>query len=167
MPHDAPEVLSLAQIQHLMRVEFSRAQRYAYPIVCLVVAVDGLGALRDELGYDVKETVLDELIGLLHAGTRGSDFLGRLPDDRFLIVVPHSEPEQVEVLAQRLVAEARELSLAALAGRGLTLSIGGSGMSKGETLFFDDLLRTAQRCQSEASGAVGDRYLFRTPQGAL
>jgi diguanylate cyclase (GGDEF)-like protein len=168
MPQDTPpEVFSLAQIQHLMRVEFSRAHRYGYPIVCLVAAVDGLGMLRDELGYDVKEAVLDELIELLHAGTRGSDFLGRLPDDRFLIVVPHSVAGKVEILAQRLVADARELAITELDDRRITLSIGGSGMSEGETLFFDDLLLTAQKCQAEASGEGGDRYLFRAPQGAL
>ncbi len=160
-------ILSLAQIQHLMRVEFSRAQRYGYPIVCLVAAVDGLGLLRDEFGYEAKETVLDELVGLLQDGTRGSDFIGRLPDDRFLIVVPHSRPEEVEVLAHRLVEGMRQLELSELGGRQITLSIGGSGMSEGETLFFDDLLRTAQECQTVASVDGGDRYLYRTPQGAL
>jgi len=167
MTHSGPDILSLAQIQHLMRVEFSRAQRYGYPIVCLVAAVDSLGLLRDQFGYEVKEAVLDELVELLQRGTRGSDFLGRLPDDRFLIVVPHSQPEQVEVLARRLVADTRQLEPSGLAGRRITLSIGGSGMSEGETLFFDDLLQTAQECQAEASVDGGDRYLFRTPQGAL
>jgi diguanylate cyclase (GGDEF)-like protein len=162
-----PDVLSLAQIQHLMRVEFSRAQRYGYPIVCLVVAVDGLGPLRDEFGYEVKEAVLDELTTLLHVQTRGSDFLGRLPDDRFMIVVPHSEPGRVQILAERLVVGAREIDLPQLGGAGLTLSVGGSWMTKGETLFFDDLLRTAQQCLAEARAAGGDRYLFREPQGAL
>jgi len=165
--HPEPDILSLAQIQHLMRVEFSRAQRYGYPIMCLVLALDQLGDVRDSLGYDVKEEVLAEFIALLGEQTRGSDFLGRLPDDRFMIVVPHSPPGQVDVLARRLVTGTREMRLPQLGERGLTLSIGGSWMVSGETLFFDDLLRTAQRCLAEAIGAGGDRVEFKAPQGTL
>ena len=36
-------LFSLAQIQHLMRVEFNRAGRYSYPIVCMIIAIDRLG----------------------------------------------------------------------------------------------------------------------------
>jgi len=162
---DLPEILSLAQIQHLMRVEFSRAQRYAYPIVCLVVAVDQLGQLRDRFGYDVKETVVDAVIQLLHRQTRGSDFLGRLPDDRFMVVVPHSPPDKIEVMAQRLVEGARGLHLPDIQDEGLTLSIGGSWMVLGETLFFDDLVQTAQRCLEGAISAGGNRHLARAPEG--
>lgn len=162
-----PEVLSLAQIQHLMRVEFSRAQRYGYPIVCLIVAVDQLGEVRDRLGYDVKEQVVDAVIDLLHEQTRGSDFLGRLPDDRFMIVVPHSSPDQIRVMADRLVARQRELVVPSLGDRRLTLSVGGSWMVRGETLFFDDLRATAERCLSDAGLAGGDQVMLTAPETAL
>lgn len=161
------EILSLAQIQHLMRVEFSRAQRYKYPIVCLVLGLDQLGTLRDQFGYEVKEEVLDAFMALIHKQTRGSDFLGRLPDDRFMVVVPHSKPDQVEIMADRIVAGTREMSVESLPEQALTLSIGGSWMVDGETMFFDDLMSTAQACLVEASQAGGDRILMRAPQGLL
>jgi len=161
----APEVLSLAQIQHLMRVEFSRAQRYGYPIVCLLVAVDQLGVLRDRFGYDAKEEVVDAVIALLHAQTRGSDFVGRMPDDRFMIVVPHGDPAKVEVLARRLLEGAAALELPAVEGTRLTLSIGGSWMSQGETLFFDDLLQTAQACLAQVGAAGGGDFALQGPGG--
>ena len=161
------EILSLAQIQHLMRVEFSRAQRYGYPIVCLVLGLDQLGQVRDQFGYDVKEEVLDEFMVLIHKQTRGSDFLGRLPDDRFMVVVPHSPPDQVEIMANRILVGTRELVLKSLADQRLTLSVGGSWMMSGETLFFDDLMSTAQRCLAEASQAGGDRIISCAPEGNL
>ncbi|MFT7669073.1 MAG: diguanylate cyclase (GGDEF)-like protein [Planctomycetota bacterium] len=162
-----PEILSLAQIQHLMRVEFSRAQRYSYPIICMVVTVDQLGALRDRLGYEVKEIVIEAIIALLHAQTRGSDFIGRLPDDRFMIVVPHSMPDEVEIMAKRLVSGAVAMSIPELEGDGITLSIGGSFMIRGETLFFDDLLQTAQRCLAQVASDGGNGLLMESPSGAL
>ena len=44
-------VFSLSQIRHLMRVEFGRAQRYGYPLSCLVISVDRLDSLRDLVTY--------------------------------------------------------------------------------------------------------------------
>ena len=82
-------LFSLAQIQHLMRVEFNRAQRYGYAISCLMIAVDRLGHLRDMYGYDSKEEIVDTMIRLLKTETRSSDFLGRMADDRLLAVIPH------------------------------------------------------------------------------
>ena len=106
-------LFTLAQIQHLMRVEFNRAQRYEYPIVCMLIAVDRLGHLRDLYGFDAKEEILEGVVGLLKAGTRSSDFLGRMADDRLLAVVPHTDAAGAQVLAQRLVEGARALSFAA------------------------------------------------------
>jgi diguanylate cyclase (GGDEF)-like protein len=163
----APQVLSLAQIQHLMRVEFSRAQRYGYPIACLVVAIDRLGELRDRLGYEAKEALIEAVIDLLDERTRGSDFLGRLPDDRFLVVVPHTPPEGVELLAGRLVESARGLAVPALGGEPVTLSLGGSWTTSGETLFFDDLRAQAERALERAVLAGGDRAELGAPEGTL
>ena len=161
-----PQVLSLAQIQHLMRVEFSRAQRYGYPIACLVVAVDRLGELRDRLGYEAKEALLEAVVELLHVQTRGSDFLGRLPDDRFLVVVPHTPPEGLRLLADRLVESARACSVPALGDEAVRLSIGGSWMTSGETLFFDDLRATAERELERALLEGGDRAALSLPEGS-
>ncbi len=162
-----PELFTLAQIQHLMRVEFSRAQRYGYPIVCLIVAVDQLGQVRDQFGYEAKEAVLNRMISLLHEKTRTSDFLGRLPDDRLMIIVPHSTPENIEIMASRLVARSAELSIPEVQGEALTFSIGGSWTVAGETLFFDDLMQTAERCAAEAAIAGGGKYIARAPDGLI
>ncbi|HRV82168.1 MAG TPA: diguanylate cyclase, partial [Planctomycetota bacterium] len=110
---DDGSLFSLAQIQHLMRVEFNRAQRYGYPIGCMMVGVDRLGYLRDLYGYQVKEVILDRVIDLLKSETRSSDFLGRLPDDRLLAVIPHTGGSGLKVLAERLLTGARRLDFQA------------------------------------------------------
>lgn len=157
-------LFSLAQIQHLMRVEFNRAQRYDYPIVCMMIAVDRLGHLRDLYGYEAKEEILSSVVGLLKAETRGSDFLGRMADDRLLAVIPHTPPEGAEVLANRLL---EGVSLIDFASEGrtiqVTLSIGSSNNEGGETLFFDAMLVAAEDALAEAIAAGGGRYVPRAP----
>ena len=159
-PEEAP--FSLAQIMHLMRVEFGRAQRYRYPLSCLLIAVDRLGHLRDLYGYEAKEEILAEVVSLLEAQSRGCDFLGRLMDDRLLAVVPHTGAEGARVLGERLVAGARRLRFVSDDRElGVTLSVGASTTERGEPLFFDSLLAAAEGALEEASAAGGDRLSMR------
>ncbi|MEE2938902.1 MAG: GGDEF domain-containing protein [Planctomycetota bacterium] len=165
-------LFSLAQIQHLMRVEFSRAQRYGYPISCLMIAVDRLGHLRDMYGYEAKEEIIDSLVGLLKNATRNSDFLGRMADDRLLAVVPHTGPTGIRSLSSRLVEQVHQLEFDSDGRRiPITVAIGGSydGSDEGgepadqRTMFFDALLQAAEEALDEAVAAGGDRVLFLTP----
>lgn len=160
-------LFTLAQIQHLMRVEFNRAQRYDYPIVCMLIAVDRIGHLRDLYGFEAKEEILDGVVGLLKGGTRSSDFLGRMADDRLLAVVPHTPADGALVLGQRLLEGARKLSFM-VDGRSIqvTLSIGASHNSGGKTLFFDAMLASAEQAMTQASSGGGDRFEALEPGAA-
>ncbi len=159
-----PGLFSLSQIMHLMRVEFSRAQRYSYPLACMLVAVDRLGHLRDLYGYDSKEAILQEVSRLLHAETRTCDFLGRLMDDRLLAVIPHTDSEGIRILAERMLSGVRQLQFES-EGREIkvTVSIGASCLTDGSTMFFDTLLGAAEGALSAAAEAGGDRFLERDP----
>ena len=159
-----PGLFSLSQIMHLMRVEFSRAQRYSYPLACLLISVDRLGYLRDLYGYDSKEAILEEVSRLLHAETRTCDFLGRLMDDRLLAVVPHTASPGARILAERILAGVRQLHFES-EGRAIqvTVSVGASCLTDGSTMFFDTLLGAAEGALAAASEAGGDRYVERDP----
>ncbi len=158
-------LFSLAQIQHLMRVEFNRAQRYGYSIVCMMLAVDRLGHLRDLYGYEAKEEILEGVVGLLKTATRSSDFLGRMADDRLLAVVPHTNPEAAELMARRLLEGVRALNFQS-DGRAIqvTLAIGASHNSGGTALFFDAMLGAAQDALDDAARQGGDRYMSYDPE---
>lgn len=165
-------LFSLAQIQHLMRVEFNRAQRYGYPISCLMIAVDRLGHLRDMYGYEAKEEIIESIVGLLKGATRSSDFLGRMADDRLLAVVPHTGSAGIHVMSDRLLTQARNLGFQS-EGRTIPISIaiGGSfdgsddgGITKAQrTMFFDALLQASEEALDDAVAGGGDRAIFVTP----
>ncbi|HVS18548.1 MAG TPA: GGDEF domain-containing protein [Planctomycetota bacterium] len=158
------ELFSLAQIMHLLRIEFARAQRYEYPLSCLLIAVDGLGHIRDTYGYEAKQSVLDEVAGALQAETRSCDFLGRLMDDRLLAVVPHTMRDGARVLAERLLAAVRKLRFESGGDRvPITLSIGVTHNGAGSTLFFDALLQAGEGALAESVVAGGDRLSVRDP----
>lgn len=157
----SPGLFSMTQIRHLMRVEFSRAQRYRYPLACLVLTVDDLERVRDTEGYDAKEALLESVIALLQRETRVCDYLGRLADDRLMAVLPHTPADGARAAAERLLAAAR--AGAGADGRATTLSVGGSAYQDDNTLFFDALLEAAEDAVRDAELGGGDRYVAHVP----
>lgn len=165
----APEgrsLFSVSQIQHVLRVEFGRAQRYRYPLSVVVVAIDQLGALRDRRGFEAKESVIESVVRLLSEVTRTSDYLGRTPDDRLLAVVPHTDEAGVRALSERLLTGARGLLVPEADGERLTLSIGATTTREGDPLFHDVLMVAAEAAQAEAAAAGGDRLVIVAPSAA-
>lgn len=157
-------LFSVAQIQHVLKVEFGRAQRYRYSLACLVIGIDQLGSLRDAHGYDSKEHVFESVVELLREATRTSDFLGRTADDRLLAVIPHTGMDGVRTMAERLLSSARGLAFeGALTGARVTISIGAS-TSEHEGLMYHDLLLTAaESALADATAAGGDRFVEKAP----
>jgi len=157
----ARSLFTLAQIQHLMRVEFNRAQRYQYAIAFMLLAVDRLGSLRDLYGYDAKEEILDGIVGMMKGETRASDFLGRLADDRLILVLPHTDGEGCSTLASRMLDKTNMLDFES-DGRSIrvSLSIGVAFESEGEGLFFDGMLDSAETALGDAIAAGGSRFIL-------
>jgi diguanylate cyclase (GGDEF)-like protein len=155
---------SFAQIQHVLRVEFGRAQRYRYPLVCTMIAIDQLGAVRDQHGYDAKEVVFEAVVKLLENATRTSDFVGRTADDRLFAVLPHTNGPGARQLAQRLLTEAGGLLFdGELARTRLTLSIG-IVSNEHEGLVYHDALRTAtENALADAVASGGGRFVEGRP----
>lgn len=161
---DGRSLYSVAQIQHVLRIEFGRAERYRYPIVCLVIAIDQLGTVRDAHGYEAKETVFDAVVLLLERATRSSDFLGRTADDRLLAVIPHTGIEGASLLAERLLQEARALEFdGALDGSKVTLSVGAASNGHEGLVYHDALLTAAENALASASAEGGDRFVEGRP----
>lgn len=151
------------EIRRLMRVEFDRAQRYDYPIVCMLVEVDRLESLHDLYGVESKEEILNSVIGLLRSMTRASDFLGCLREDRLMVTFPHTSRVVAGKLADRLLKGAHKLRFDS-DGRTLrtTLSIGISYCEDGERISFDQFQQAAEDAVVFASRSGGDRFVERS-----
>ena len=146
------------EVRKLMHVEFERAQRYGYPIACMMIQVDRIDHLHTVHGYESKEEVLRKVVDLVKRETRASDFLGCMVDDRLLAVVPHTHPEAAGFLAKRLLKGARALHFQSGAGTvRISLSIGLSHNRHPGALSFETLVRVAEEGLAVADAGGGDR----------
>jgi diguanylate cyclase (GGDEF)-like protein len=149
-------ILTYPQIQNLLRIEFSRARRYDYPLACLAASVDRLERLRDMYGASSGDEIRKQVLQVVQKQTRTSDAVG-LSGDRFVVILPHTDGEGAWNIAERLRGKVRELTF-----RGgerdihVTLSVGISLVTDRETIFFDSILKGAEQALVVAGSAGGD-----------
>lgn len=153
-------LFSAGEIEGLMRVEFERARRHKFPLVCMRIAVDRLDQLHDLYGVESKDEILRAVTNALRESMRDSDHLGVTQDDRFLAIFPHTTPETGQMLARRLLATARKMRFER-DGRSLriSLSIGVAHNRDESATSFETLLLVADDGLAVADGGGGDRFV--------
>jgi diguanylate cyclase (GGDEF)-like protein len=151
-------LFSQAQILHLMKNEFARARRHGVPLGCVLMQVDRLHQLVDLHGVELRNAVRQALAQLVREKTRGADLLGATNDDRYLLVLPHTDLAHTHIVADRLqqlfggleiTVDGRELLL--------SLSIGITACSDQSTLFFDTFVAQAEAALDYALSHGGNQ----------
>jgi diguanylate cyclase (GGDEF)-like protein len=79
-----------------------RGRRESTPTCVLITDLDGFKAVNDELGHPIGDLVLVGFAERLRSVLRASDTAARLGGDEFSIVCENTEPEDAEILAERL-----------------------------------------------------------------
>ena len=151
-------LFSQAQILHLMKNEFARTRRHGVPLGCLLLQVDRLQQLVDLHGTALRNAVRQAVAQLVREKTRGADLLGATNDDRYLLILPHTNLEQARLVADRLHELFRELQIE-VDGRelALSLSIGITACADQSTLFFDTFVAQAETALEYALAHGGDQ----------
>jgi diguanylate cyclase (GGDEF)-like protein len=153
-------LFSQAQILHLMRNEFARARRHGLPLGCLLLQADRLAQLVDLHGAELRQSLRAAVARMVREKTRGSDLLGTTNDDRYLLVLPHTNLGNTRIVAHRLHQMLGELDVA-VDGRPLALSwsVGFTACDDQKTLFFDSLLAQVEAALEFAGSRGGNQVV--------
>ena len=153
-------LFSYTQILHLLKIEFSRAQRYQYQLSCILVEIDRVGSLGDLHGPAVRDQVERAVSDLLGKHSRNCDFVGRL-GDRYIVVLPHTDAKGAHLLAQRLHARVGQLDIR-VEERPLRVStsVAVATQDGDESIFFDTVLKRAESALTEIIAKGGDAVVL-------
>lgn len=153
-------LFSQAQILHLMRNEFARARRHGIPLGCVLMQVDRMAQLVDLYGVALRQTVRQALSDLVRSRTRGADLLGATNEDRYLLLLPHTDGAHSRLVAERLHGLFQTLAVE-VDGRelALSLSVGVSASGSQPAMFFDTLVGQAEAALEHAMGSGGNRVV--------
>lgn len=153
-------LFSQAQILHLMKNEFARARRHGIPMGVVLLQVDRIAQLADLHGGNLRQSVKQAVARLVREKTRGSDMIGTTNDDRYLLVMPHTDLAQARIVADRLHQLFFEVDVT-IDGNplSLTASVGLTACDDQGTLFFDSLLSQAETALEYATSSGGDQVV--------
>lgn len=153
-------MFSQAQILHLMKNEFARARRHGIPMGVVLLQVDRIARLADLHGGNLRQSVKQAVARLVREKTRGSDLLGTTNDDRYLLVMPHTDLAQSRIVANRLHQLFSEVEVSVDGNPlSLTASVGLTACDDKSTLFFDSLLSQAETALEYATSGGGDQVV--------
>jgi diguanylate cyclase (GGDEF)-like protein len=99
------ELTGLANRRHLieqMEREFTRAKRYQRPLSLLYLDLDGFKALNDRHGHLFGDEVLRGCARSLRAVLRSTDLLARIGGDEFAVLLPETNLDGAENVANKL-----------------------------------------------------------------
>ena len=104
----------------LLRLNISRE----YPISIISVDLDGLKLVNDTLGHDHGDDLLKVCAGILQESFRDSDIVARAGGDEFVILLPGTELQAGERIAQRIQSQIMNYNRVQKGHIPLSLSIG-------------------------------------------
>ncbi|HEX8141628.1 MAG TPA: diguanylate cyclase [Pyrinomonadaceae bacterium] len=121
-------------LQRVLTHEYAESRRYARPLSCLMVDLDNFKTINDTFGHGAGDAALKQVAAILTQVVRGSDMVSRYGGDEFLVLLPETELEGADALAEKVRAAAAAQEFGDGAPRfQLTLSIGASTLSDNES----------------------------------
>lgn len=141
----------LELLKRLLFVEVKRSRRYGHPLSLALVAVDPpRPAAGPRPSARARAARLAELLALVSGSLRDIDLAVPLPEDRLVVLMPHTHADGGLRVARRICALVRERG-------GLTVSAGVAAHRGDRAVTFGGLVKRASEALARARATGGDR----------
>ncbi|MDP8235620.1 MAG: diguanylate cyclase [Candidatus Erginobacter occultus] len=116
-------------LSYFLKSEVERSLRYREPLAALMIDIDHFKPVNDLYGHPAGDRVLRRVAELISSTLRGPDLLCRYGGEEFLVILPHTSPDQAREAGERIRKE-----IAAVPFRSeeneipLTVSVGAAGL---------------------------------------
>lgn len=140
---------------------FERARSRRRPLSLMITDIDRFKTINDTWGHDAGDDVLREFASRLRKNVRGIDLACRMGGEEFVIVMPDTEGEVAEKVAERIrsqIAQAPFVVTVDGAAIEVTVSVGVSCLRhSGDTV--EAMLKRADRALYEAKNSGRNRVV--------
>jgi diguanylate cyclase (GGDEF)-like protein/putative nucleotidyltransferase with HDIG domain len=134
--------------------ERSRAERHGYPLVLMMMDLDGFKKINDTYGHHVGDEILRLVAQTARAVVRSGDLVIRYAGDEFVAILHRATPEVVADLKSRLQTAVEHCAYEVRPGRVARVGISIGYVTFGEDgTAIDELMEVADRRMYEDKAA--------------
>lgn len=98
-------VIARRALEEPLQRELKAGLRYGTPASLLLMDLDYFTTVNDRLGHAAGDDVLKAVAALVQDNVRAVDCVGRSGGEQFAVVLPHTDVEMAQVLAERIRAD--------------------------------------------------------------
>ncbi len=148
-----------------LREEWERSERYKLPLSIVMLDLDDFKRVNDSLGHQAGDRVLREFAMLVSGGARGTDLAARYGGEEFAMILPHTDRERAEHVAERIRAAVADFSFLEPDHRlRVTVSAGAATFAPGLTIASaEQLVAAADRALYAAKKAGKNQVVVHEP----
>ena|GEM_PF-3116827 len=146
------------RFEEVYRQEVARARLYRAPLTVAMIDVDCFKEVNDRFGHAVGDRALEAIARILLKG-RAMDVAARYGGDEFVVLMPNTELQGAQVVADRIQRAARAVVFPDIPYYRLSLSIGLADSSAG----YEGILERAD-AQMYACKRGGANHPLSTPR---
>ncbi|MDQ3820653.1 MAG: GGDEF domain-containing protein, partial [Acidobacteriota bacterium] len=118
---DLTKLHNARYLRQYLLSEVRRARRYGSSVAALFFDLDDFKRVNDVHGHLVGSHVLMEMATIILSSVRDTDVVARYGGDEFVVILPESNIEQAELVAERMRAKIERNLFTG--GRGLRLRL--------------------------------------------
>jgi diguanylate cyclase (GGDEF)-like protein len=154
------ELTSLVNRRHMNEVLEAEEQRQAVAAdTCIALLdIDFFKQVNDRYGHATGDAVLRSFSDAARASLRANDVLARWGGEEFLLLLPHSAPDDARAVLERMADRVRSMRVPGLNGDRISFSAGLAARRPGETCA--DVISRADKALYQAKNAGRDRIVL-------
>lgn len=132
--HDSlTDLLNRGRIEWVLRHLIEDTNKTHHTFSAIMIDIDSFKHINDTYGHSVGDDVLIRLADIMKSGVRPTDYAGRWGGDEFVILLPDTDIDQSEEVADRMRRNFAEADILP-DGKAVTASFGVTTSYEGETL---------------------------------
>lgn len=150
----------------MLDMHWRSALREGSRVNLMFMDIDDFKAFNDHYGHQAGDDCLLQVAQALGSqALRASDFIARYGGEEFVALFPGTNPEGLEIIAQRLIEAVDDIHIPHARARAadyVTLSVGIASMQPGSNNGPADLIKLADDALYQAKGRGRHSYVFAT-----